>query len=192
MIRMVHGMLELSRLESEPRPEPVPVDAGAALAQAVQALAREAEARGVRIEGDLAGVPAVLATPDGLVQVFRNLLENGVRFSPAGGVVRVAAVRQGRDVAFSVSDQGPGIPPDRLERVFERFYTIGGAGAGGAGSTGLGLAICRHIVRGLGGEIRAYSPAGSAPGRSQTLATGPGQAAGAAFVFTLRAADRSG
>jgi signal transduction histidine kinase len=90
-----------------------------------------------------------------VVEVLTNLIDNAIRFSPAGGSVTIEAERSDAMVRFSVRDQGPGIlPSDRL-RVFERFYTGEDARTTGAarGGTGLGLAIARHIVSRLGGEI---------------------------------------
>ncbi len=92
-------------------------------------------------------------------QVLRNLIDNALTFSPEGGEVRVSAElksRNGRDrVIISVEDDGPGIPPDNLETVFERFYTQRPKGAQFGSHSGLGLAICRQIVTAHKGRIYA-------------------------------------
>lgn len=92
-------------------------------------------------------------------QVLRNLIDNALTFSPNGGEVKISAAlqkRKGRDrVIISVEDEGPGIPPDNLETVFERFYTQRPKGAEFGSHSGLGLAICRQIVRAHKGRIYA-------------------------------------
>ncbi|MEA2150670.1 MAG: hypothetical protein QOD69_2500 [Solirubrobacteraceae bacterium] len=87
-------------------------------------------------------------------QVVSNLVENAVRFSPRPGLVTLRAAGNGATVSFAVEDEGPGIAPENLERVFERFRRGDGA-PGGAGGAGLGLAIARWIVDLHGGEIHA-------------------------------------
>ena len=99
----------------------------------------------------------VLASQPHLAQVFRNLIENAGRYAPEGGSVRINARESGPDVVFRVVDDGPGIPKADLERVFERFYQV--ERHRGQATTGLGLAICKHIVERHGGRIRAESPA---------------------------------
>ena len=94
-----------------------------------------------------------------LSQVFRNLIDNARSFSVVNqgqpGEVRVHLERSGRDVVASVEDDGPGIPPENLETVFERFYTARPKGAAFGGHSGLGLSIARQIVEAHDGEIRA-------------------------------------
>src|SRR6185312_6239476 len=88
-------------------------------------------------------------------QVFRNLIDNARSFSPPGGAVRVKVGRAGRKVTATVDDDGPGIPPDNLETVFERFYTSRPKGAAFGHNSGLGLSIARQIVEAHGGRIWA-------------------------------------
>lgn len=96
-------------------------------------------------------LPPVHGDRDQLHQVFVNLLLNALDHTPAGGRIEVASERRGGRVLTRVSDEGPGIPPESLERVFEPFFTTKKAGKG----TGLGLAICRRIVESHGGVIAA-------------------------------------
>jgi two-component system, OmpR family, sensor histidine kinase ChvG len=88
-------------------------------------------------------------------QVFRNLIDNARSFSPPGGSVRVRVGRIGRGITAAVDDNGPGIPPDNLETVFERFYTSRPKGAAFGHNSGLGLSIARQIVEAHGGRIWA-------------------------------------
>lgn len=108
---------------------------------------------------DPAGEPIYLfGNASALGQVFRNLIDNARSFSPPGGAVEVRIERPAdplTPVRVFVEDQGPGIPPDALERVFERFYTKRPAGAAFGNNSGLGLAISRQIVASHGGDIWA-------------------------------------
>jgi two-component system sensor histidine kinase ChvG len=90
-----------------------------------------------------------------LGQVFRNLIDNARSFSPPGGEVVVTLARGRDQVVATVSDSGPGIPPENLETVFQRFYTSRPKGAAFGGNSGLGLSIARQIVEAHGGTLRA-------------------------------------
>ncbi len=154
---IVDRLLRLSRIESRVEEFHVePVAVADLLSSARQRLAPVAERRAVEIEvGEVADGLRVLADREQVLEVLTNLVDNALRYSPAGGVVRLEAETvDGGMVRCSVRDHGPGIlPRDRL-RVFERFYTGDQSRAAADGSgTGLGLAIARHIVSRLGGEI---------------------------------------
>ena len=122
-------------------------------------------------------LPDLLADRDRLLQVFENLLANAIKFSPPGGGIVIGAAPEDGQVRFWVADEGPGIAPDQLELLFERFWR---ADAGDRRGAGLGLAIARGIVEAHGGRIWAESE----PGQGATFhvslpaATGP---AGADF-----------
>lgn len=88
-------------------------------------------------------------------QVLRNLIDNALTFSPDTGEVVVTAKKDGGRVVFTVEDDGPGIPEDNLETVFERFYTQRPKGASFGSHSGLGLAICRQIITAHRGKIFA-------------------------------------
>src|SRR5579859_5153948 len=90
-----------------------------------------------------------------LGQVFQNLIANAVSFSPPGGSVRVAASRLGGRSVVTVDDDGPGIPPAKLEAIFDRFYSERPSGEAFGAHSGLGLSIAKQIVETLGGYIRA-------------------------------------
>jgi len=159
--RLVDDLLDLSRLESggwSARVEPVPV--AAVVSEAWDLVNEEgADAVAFAIEGEA----AALADRGGLVQVFRNLLENAVRHVPDGGRVRVtidSEVSHGI-VVIAVTDNGEGIPGHSLPRIFERFYRADSARARDSGGTGLGLAIVKHLVLAMGGDVRAESRLGA-------------------------------
>jgi two-component system sensor histidine kinase ChvG len=90
-----------------------------------------------------------------LSQVFRNVIDNARSFSPPGGEVRVTLSREPGRAVVTVDDDGPGMPPENLETVFERFYTARPRGAAFGGNSGLGLSIARQIVDAHGGQIHA-------------------------------------
>ena len=120
-------------------------------------------------------LPRVMADRQRLVQVLNNLLANAARHSPESAPIRIAAEREGLDVAVSVADEGRGIAPDQLGQLFRKYSTAWDR-AGGLGS-GLGLAICKGLVEAQGGRIRAESG---------------GVGLGARFTFTIPVAEASG
>ena len=94
-----------------------------------------------------------------LVQVLRNLIANAVSFSPPGGVIRLSVARRGDQIRVMVEDQGPGIPANKLEAIFDRFYSERPEGEKFGTHSGLGLSISRQIIEGHGGRIRAENRA---------------------------------
>jgi two-component system sensor histidine kinase KdpD len=108
-------------------------------------------------------LPPVLADAAHLELALKNLLENAAKYSPPGTAIRVSGARVDWEVRLVVEDEGLGIPPEHLERVFERFFRVTGAGLPAQPGTGLGLAISRGIVRAHGGRVWAENrPEGGA------------------------------
>lgn len=156
MAKMVEDLLHLSRLESgrqQFRPERV--SAADALAEALRTCEPLAQAKNIRLVSSLPEAGAfVCADFDRLVQVFRNLVENAIKYGPEDSVVSVDFAQAEGETVFGVSDFGPGIPKEEASRIFERFYRVEKHRTKHAGgSSGLGLAICKHIVERLGGRI---------------------------------------
>ena len=108
------------------------------------------------------GETPVLGREGPLGQVFRNLIDNARSFSPPGGSVRLFLTREAGITEVRVEDDGPGIPPENLETVFERFYTSRPRGSAFGGNSGLGLSIARQIVEAQGGTLRAENRMGEA------------------------------
>ncbi|MGD2152021.1 MAG: response regulator [Gemmatimonadales bacterium] len=162
LIRLVDDLLDLSRIESGrvvTKLEPIAVDEAAARAiDAVQAFAEE---QGVTIELEESDPETrVVADADRLQQVIVNLLSNAVKFSPAAGRVRLSWWRQGEQAVLRITDEGPGIPADQLEGIFERFRQLEPSATRLHGGAGLGLAISRAIVEQFGGDVWAESEEG--------------------------------
>ncbi|QIG52223.1 sensor histidine kinase KdpD [Nordella sp. HKS 07] len=115
-----------------------------------------------------AGLPLVHGDSGLLEQVVFNLLDNAHKYSPAGSPTKVGAAARLGEILIEVSDEGQGIPPDDLERVFDKFYRAK-QGDGRSAGVGLGLAICRGIVSALGGSITAASPIADGRGTRITI-----------------------
>ena len=179
MINLVNDLLQLAKVEDYSTILDVrPVKADEVLIEAWKTCAPVAEQRRVSVQNDLPpDGPMVEADFDQLVQVFRNLLENAVKYSPPGAKVEVFSLAQNGKVTIGVSDSGPGIPRKDQQRIFERFFRVERYRGKETGSTGLGLAICRHIVRAHGGTIWVESPR-------------KGMSSGSTFFFTLPPAER--
>jgi signal transduction histidine kinase len=153
-----------------------PVDVGAVVAEAVAVVGPHADEKGVRLRTQVAtGGPAVAADRDRLLQVVHNLLDNAIRHTPAGGTVTVGLETGRGEVRLSVRDTGPGIPPQELERVFDRFTRLDPARARGSGGAGLGLAIVRTLVEAHGGRVWATSRVGEGSTFTVALPVGAGQ-----------------
>lgn len=176
IIKIVNDLLQLAKVEDYSYVADIrPVNADEALMEAWKACSALAGEKKVSLEDHLpADGPVVQADSEQLIQVFRNLLENAVRYSPSGGKIEVSSLSQEGKVTFMVSDNGPGIPRQDQQRIFERFFRVERYRGKVAGSTGLGLAICRNIIRNHGGTIWVQSPR-------------TGQPDGSTFLFTLPA-----
>jgi len=111
------------------------------------------------------GLPLINGDPDRLVPVLSNLVENAIKYTPAGGRITLSARRDGDGVRIAVADTGAGIPQADLGRIFERFYRVDKARSRAMGGTGLGLSIVRHAVERQGGRIWVES----APGEGSTF-----------------------
>ncbi len=174
LVRLVNGILDFERLEKgQLALIRKPVEVAELLRQAAEASHGAAVKARIEFRIEAAHV-AVLADERRILQVLSELLSNAIKFSPPETRVRLAAqpLSPG-EVWFCVEDQGRGIPPEKLERIFERFQQGDASDTRELGGTGLGLALCRSIVEQHGGRIWAECE--------------PGQ--GARFMFTLPMVD---
>jgi two-component system sensor histidine kinase ChvG len=175
--RLITDISNASRLDAElARDAPAVLDLGRLLADIsgfYEATVRPGETHVRFLEPGGPERMKVMGREGPLSQVFRNLIDNARSFSSPDGEVRIS-IQQGRDeVRVFVDDDGPGIPAENMETIFERFYTSRPKGAAFGGNSGLGLAIARQIVETHGGRIWATN-------RGE-----PGRVAGARFVVSL-------
>jgi signal transduction histidine kinase len=164
---LIDDLLEIARLQAGRvelwRSE---LDVREVVARSVDAIEPLLQARHQRLELDMPDWPVqVSADAERLGRVLRNLLGNAQKYGRDNGLVRVVVAREADAVCVSVTDDGPGIPIDEQERIFERFYRVSSAPSSGAPGSGLGLAIARGIVELHGGTLSVES----APGQGSTF-----------------------
>lgn len=171
--RMVEELLALARLENEEASIPLQALNITDCVMGGSSLCMGAiQAKNVRVEVDMPPQLMVMGNYTNLVQVIRNLMENACRYAPPESTISVQGRKEGTMACISVSDSGCGIPPEELDRIFERFYRVDkhrSSGNSSTGNTGLGLAICKHIVERHNGRIWAESPAKDAATRFTIL-----------------------
>lgn len=166
----VEDLLDFSKLESGAfQIHPSFMDYGALARSALDSFENTAKDRGVRlvIEGNTH--IGMIADRKRLEQVLVNLLSNAIKFTPEAGEVRLMITIEGDEVFTRISDTGIGIPKDKLDRIFEKFYQIDNSSTRRYSGTGLGLTICKNLVEKHGGSIWATSEEGK----------------GSCFCFTL-------
>ena len=175
--RLIADISDASRIDAElSREETHPTDIGRLLATLVDIHSAADSPEAPRLTLELA-TPAGLIVPaleDRLGQVFRNLITNAISFSPPRGLIRIVAARRDGTVEVSVEDEGPGMPEDRIEKIFERFYSERPSGEKFGTHSGLGLSISRQIVTAHGGSVRAENRRDAA-----------GRVVGARFIVRL-------
>jgi len=155
---LVEQLLTLARQEPEAaRERPVPVDLGEIVREAVTALEPLALAKSIDLGVTRNEAGTIRGAQDGLRTLLMNLVDNAVRYTPAGGRVDVAAYREGGSAVLEVTDTGPGIPPEERERVFDRFYRRVGTEAPGSG---LGLSIVKDVAERHGARLALDAGAG--------------------------------
>ncbi len=161
---MIRDLLDLHAIESARRDvAPEPVDAASVVRQVAEHFADALKRKGIRWEAVVApGAEIVQADRAMLEVILRNLVDNAIKFTPAGGTVECTVTRRGDGVAVSVSDTGCGIPPELQERVFERFFQVepSRSDTGEGRGTGLGLAIVKHAAERMGAEVALVSEGG--------------------------------
>lgn len=177
--RLVDNLLELARAgtgKGALRTEPTAVDV--LLRRVVADATPRAGDRRLRVRAP-ANLPHPAIDPVRIEQVVRNLVDNAVKFSPATGTIDLSAARQEDAIVVTIRDEGPGVPPEYHDRVFERFFRVEREGSTVAGA-GLGLAICKRFVELHGGWIELESRAGQGATFRFTLPLGEASSAGEA------------
>jgi two-component system sensor histidine kinase ChvG len=177
--RLINDISEAARTDAElARAKFDRVDLGALIEQLVSGWETRREKGDARIAfaRPRKETAAVMGRPGRLARAIDNIIDNAVSFSPAGGLIEIAAARVGDEVRIRIDDEGPGVPPEAREAVFNRFHSVRPEGEGFGRHSGLGLAIARAIVEGHNGEIDVQDR-DDAP-------------SGARFTIRLPAADR--
>ena len=155
LVRLINDILDLERLQSGRAPLSFRGFSLSDLAQqAIETLTPVADNASVKLVLDAEPVDFI-ADPDRLQQVLTNLLSNAIKFSPQDSTVKVKIGRTPEGAAISVTDEGRGIPEEKLESIFDRFQQVDASDSRQKGGTGLGLAICRTIIGQHGGRIWA-------------------------------------
>ena len=161
---LIAQLLALSRLEpGASSHETRTVDLGDLVRKTVGLFSVKAESRGIDLGAEVAGTVILQGDPGELTVLLNNLVENALRYTPAGGVVNVTASRAGDGVIMSVADTGPGIPECERSRVFDRFYrgldVPDSSGMDAVAGSGLGLSIVKVIADRHGGTVTLRTPA---------------------------------
>ncbi len=173
LTRMVNDLAELWRAEAHQLTlHTEPVDAAEVAREVAARFVPQADARGIRLSAP-AGHVAVLADRDRVAEILSNYLSNALRHAPDGSSIEVCAEGKPEVGRIRVTDHGPGLAPDQLEVVFERFYRVDSARTRAVGGAGIGLSIVRALADAMGGQAWAES-------------AGPGT--GATFLVELPAA----
>lgn len=159
LARLAEQLLTLSRAEpGSSRPRADRIDLTEAAREVLETHAPKAVERNIDLGLEEAGPVPVIGDGTMLREMIVNLVDNALRYTPAGGTVTVQLAAIGREGVLTVTDTGPGIPAEEREQVFERFYRIAGAAEEGSG---LGLAIVREVVENAGGSVALGGAAGS-------------------------------
>jgi two-component system phosphate regulon sensor histidine kinase PhoR len=158
--RLTADLLDIARLEAgyKPRVERVPVDA--TVETVLSTLKGKAADKQIELGGKVPPDLHLAAERAAVEQILTNLVDNAIKYTPAGGRVLVTAERKEGQVQLAVEDTGPGIPREHHARLFERFYRVDDARSRDLGGTGLGLAIVKHLTLAHGGEVRVESEPG--------------------------------
>lgn len=168
---LVDELLDLSKIESGREPAArMPFSLAELAGDVITRLEARLDSKRLGLTRQFSpGLPDALADRAQIARVLLNLLDNAVKYTPAGGRITLGAQDEGTHLSVFVSDTGIGIPEEHLERIFERFYRVDKARSRESGGTGLGLSIVKHLVERNGGSVSVESSPG----------------AGSQFQFTL-------
>ena len=152
---LIDDLLNISALESQQaKLDCAPVSLRATAAAVIEELSQRAHDKNIQVTLEIpADLPAVSADVQRLHEVFVNLLDNAIKYTPAGSRIQVSAAPSNGHLKICVADNGPGIAAEHLARIFERFYRVDKARSRELGGTGLGLAIVKHIIQAHGGKV---------------------------------------
>ncbi|WP_291330106.1 ATP-binding protein [Desulfovibrio sp. UCD-KL4C] len=158
MSKVITGMFALARSEySGKKLRSEPTSLNATILHSINNLTKIAATKNIQITKGNIPDELVVGTDEGLIQIFENLLENAIKYAPENSSIKIETKREEQSITIRIVDEGPGILPSDAERIFERFFKLD-ENAVESGSSGLGLAICRSLVRNFNGDIWVESP----------------------------------
>lgn len=170
LANLIDDLLELSRIESrELHLQIEPLDLTPIVDRTLSHHAHRAQLKHIRLAQEVSGVPSVRADRRALEHVLGNLVDNALKYCVDGASVSINAAAENDHVRISVADTGPGIAPEHLSRIFERFYRVDAGRSRELGGTGLGLSIVKHLVEAMDGSVSVESAIGSGSIFSFTL-----------------------
>jgi signal transduction histidine kinase len=176
LLGLINDVLNFARIEAgQVSIELGPVAVKEAVAAVESLVAPQLEAKGHRYRFDECDTSLTArADAERLQQILLNIVSNAIKFTPAGGEISVACVGDASHVRISISDTGPGIPADKLERIFEPFVQLDSGRTRLHGGAGLGLAISRDLARAMGGDLTVHSTLGKGATFVLSLSSGEG------------------
>jgi len=159
---LINDLLKLSKIESkEIKMEFQPIALREVIEEVVSNFKEAIKQKGHIVEINIPpDFPQIEADPQRIEQVFINLLDNAIKFTPKNGRICIKAVGREKDIQIEISDTGIGIPKEHLPSLFERFYRVDKARSRELGGTGLGLSIVKHIIQAHGGKVGVESEFG--------------------------------
>ncbi len=164
LAQLITDLLDLARLESQERTDyPDVVDVRGVLMTVLSRMRRVARKKDITLQWKRFGKAAqytVRGDETQLTSMFTNLVDNAVKYTPAGGRVEVIGGSEASEIVIRIADTGIGIPEGKLSRIFERFYRVDKARSKATGGTGLGLSIVRHVAQNHGGRVTVESTPG--------------------------------
>ena len=165
LAQLITDLLDLARLESQEHTDyPDVVDVRGVLMSVLSRMRRVARKKEITLQWKRFGRATqytVRGDETQLTSMFTNLVDNAVKYTPAGGRVEVVGGFEGSEIVVRIADTGIGIPEDELSRIFERFYRVDKARSKATGGTGLGLSIVRHVAQNHGGRVTVQSTPGA-------------------------------
>lgn len=154
LARLVADLLDLSRLDARQVPiNLIPINLTAAIDRTLESLGDAAQSKHIGIELDLQPQLQLYADEKALDQILFNLMDNAIKFTPSGGLIRVRGRTADDKVRIEIEDTGPGVPAEHRDRIFERFYRVDAGRSRELGGTGLGLAIVKTLMAAMGGTV---------------------------------------
>jgi PAS domain S-box-containing protein len=193
LMRLVNDILDIERIESGTIQMVKSVcEVSELMAKVVDEIEPLADSAGIKLRVSDAG-GNIWVDIDRMIQAFTNLLSNAIKFSPRDSTILFTASKQAGQMLFQIRDRGRGIPPDKLEVIFERFQQVDASDARSGEGTGLGLAICRSIIEQHGGHLWVESVVGEGSTFSCILARSPASndSQPSSYLFTHAAPQKN-